>query len=174
MYWCNCFVNCRNTIRDRHLESTRTSARTLSIQITEHWIHEQEWDHRCEVKIFSLIWQNVYSHFSSIPSKYWRSERNSLLRCHKSSLDSALWSLQYFWIVSSAIVSLFKCESHMIFDEFAIFRLTYPNPIDPLNGDAAAMYLHKPEEYKKKVTGQLHLYDDLFKFISHRWYLQIT
>jgi ubiquitin-conjugating enzyme E2 H len=31
--------------------------------------------------------------------------------------------------------------------------LSYPNPIDPLNGDAAAMYLHKPEDYKKKVTG---------------------
>lgn len=34
-----------------------------------------------------------------------------------------------------------------------MFELIKPL-LDPLNGDAAAMYLHKPEEYKKKVSGK--------------------
>jgi len=45
-----------------------------------------------------------------------------------------------------------------IFDVFLPQLLLYPNPTDPLNGDAAALLLREPERYKAKVSEYLKRY----------------
>ena len=43
-----------------------------------------------------------------------------------------------------------------IFEVFLPQLLRYPNPTDPLNGEAAALMMREPKSYEAKVKGVLH------------------
>lgn len=42
-----------------------------------------------------------------------------------------------------------------IFEVFLPQLLRYPNPTDPLNGEAAALLMREPKGYEAKVKGEL-------------------
>lgn len=44
-----------------------------------------------------------------------------------------------------------------IFEVFLPQLLRYPNPTDPLNGEAAALLMREPKSYDAKVKGVLNL-----------------
>ena len=42
-----------------------------------------------------------------------------------------------------------------VFETFLPQLLLYPNPTDPLNGEAAALLMREPEAYNAKVKGKV-------------------
>lgn len=46
-----------------------------------------------------------------------------------------------------------------IFEVFVPQLMRYPNPADPLNGEAAAMLMREPKSYEAKVKGTFYPYN---------------
>jgi ubiquitin-conjugating enzyme E2 H len=53
-----------------------------------------------------------------------------------------------------------------IFEVFLPQLLRYPNPTDPLNGEAAALLMREPKSYEARVKGK--------RIVSHLWASQVT
>jgi ubiquitin-conjugating enzyme E2 H len=51
-----------------------------------------------------------------------------------------------------------------IFEVFLPQLLRYPNPTDPLNGEAAALLMREPKSYDAKVKGM---------YALHAWHIDI-
>jgi ubiquitin-conjugating enzyme E2 H len=55
-----------------------------------------------------------------------------------------------------------------IFEVFLPQLLRYPNPTDPLNGEAAALLMREPKSYDAKVKGILSLVPYIYVICTNR------
>jgi len=51
-----------------------------------------------------------------------------------------------------------------VFEVFLPQLLTYPNPTDPLNGEAAALMIRDPEKYASKIKEYVQMYATDIRF----------
>lgn len=71
--------------------------------------------------------------------------------CNQSDLESNVW--QVYSIDCYKLLRNLYIDMINIFEVFLPQLLRYPNPTDPLNGEAAALLMREPAAYETKVKG---------------------
>lgn len=116
-------------ISRRTMEDPRRATGPISLQEPEHWLREQD-----------------------IPPQYRRAVSTPPVNCYWAKLMAANRS-------GSVCLDVINQTWSPMFDMINIFEvflpqlLRYPNPTDPLNGEAASLLMREPKTYEAKVKG---------------------
>lgn len=88
--------------------------------------------------------------------------RFGLFGCHKSNLEPHVWYASF--LKDFVLLCPFVCTTNFfafqldlvnVFEVFLPQLLLYPNPSDPLNGEAAALMMRDRAAYEQKVKGDI-------------------
>lgn len=66
-----------------------------------------------------------------------------------------VWCVMRSALLRAQITAYSQLDMINIFEIFLPQLLRYPNPNDPLNGDAAALLMRHPKDYDAKVKGRV-------------------
>lgn len=101
-----------------------------------------------------------------VPPQCGREVWLSVLGCHQPNLEPHVWCVRLRAATQHTLTH--ATLTHMcpiprfadlvnVFDVFLPQLLRYPNPTDPLNGEAAALLLREPETYAARIKGSSHV-----------------
>lgn len=128
------FLTLDSPVSRRTLEDPRRTTRPIPLQESEHWLREQD-----------------------IPPQYRRAVSTTPVIVTGQKLTAANRS-------GSVCLDVINQTWSPMFDMINIFEvflpqlLRYPNPTDPLNGEAASLLMREPKTYEAKVKGTHLLY----------------
>lgn len=130
----NRFLTLDSPVSRRTLEDPRRTTRPIPLQEPEHWLRQQD-----------------------IPPEYRRAVSTTPVIVTGQKLTAANRS-------GSVCLDVINQTWSPMFDMINIFEvflpqlLRYPNPTDPLNGEAASLLMREPKTYEAKVKGTHLLY----------------
>lgn len=151
MEWTNLmYLLCHSAIWRWCVEGPCGITGSISIQITIHWFHEQSVppQYRWIVRDMHLL---DIGH--SLDEDFLRRSGSVCLDVINQTW-SPMFGLLPFTSTQDTRLNLALLDMINIFEVFIPQLMRYPNPTDPLNGEAAALLMREPSSYDAKVRGK--------------------